>query len=83
MISSGRALRALLGTAPFITQFGEHPAHAAVQLLTTNRDIYTQAVNSVSHIVKNRVYTVVTLHLLGHQNTAEEEFWKRMETLWR
>ncbi|KAF5437056.1 protein of unknown function (DUF4157) [Candidatus Methanophagaceae archaeon] len=82
IISSGRALRALLGTAPFITLVGEHPAHASVQLLTANWDLYTQAVNSVDPIVKNRVYTVITLHLLEHLNTPEEEFWKKMEKLW-
>ena len=83
IISSGRALRPLLGTAPFITLVGEHPAHAAVQHLTANWDIYVEAVRSVSSIVKNRVYTVVALHLLDHRNTTEEEFWKRMEALWR
>ncbi|MBE0523838.1 MAG: DUF4157 domain-containing protein [Methanosarcinales archaeon] len=82
IISSGRALRALLGAAPFITLIGENPAHAAVQVLITNWDIYALAVRSVDPIVKNRVYTVVTLHLLEHQNTPEEEFWRRMEALW-
>jgi hypothetical protein len=83
MISSGRALRALLGTAPFITLVGEHPAHGAIQALTANGDLCAQAVMSVDPIVKSRVSTVITLHLLEHQNTPEEEFWRRMEALWR
>ncbi|KQC04772.1 MAG: hypothetical protein APR53_02885 [Methanoculleus sp. SDB] len=83
IISSGKQLKALLGAAPFITLFGQHPADVALNLLLQDWDLYVEVVKGVDPIVKNQVYQVIVLHLIDHQKTPEEEFWEKMEKLWQ
>ena len=78
--SSGSMLKNILGfSSPLLILTSGNPVDMLFTVLSTDWEMLGKATSSVDRIVRNRVETVIQLHLLsGKMKRKERLFWKTL-----